>query len=164
MSDLGEVGRIMRDKLEHEDEFRRLWLSGVPMPEIRRVMFEQRYPNEPDRWPSIHTMNGWRRRLGLPLRKVVEDPNDKDAFLPFRILMRHSGAHDAIMVRALRQEHYGRKPLGPVTAQRLEAWKTERRRLNQVVAYFPDTPQGWFYLERDPEIDAPNDFIRRPRR
>lgn len=78
--------------------------------------------------------------------------------IPWRVATQHLNRYDARMLRL-----EGRRRLGGALDRddqtRLSAWLNELTEKGAVVAYDPLTPEGFFWLEREPHHD---DIIDRP--
>lgn len=81
--------------------------------------------------------------------------------LPWRVEMQHIKAYPARMLRLLGRREHG-LPLGPEQEKRLDTWLSLLAEQDAVVAYDPDSDQGFLYVRREPD-DPINPPIRRER-
>lgn len=76
-----------------------------------------------------------------------------DVEIPWTVRDRHLTSYPARMLRLL-----GRRRAGlTLTAEqesRLDSWLAMLERENAVVVYFPETEEGFFYVEGDPYVDG----------
>lgn len=76
-------------------------------------------------------------------------------FLPWRVKIEHSKHYAARMLRLLGRRESG-EPLHPDDAARLEAWLARIAEEKAVVAYVPETDEGFHYM------DPPKGYRRPP--
>ena len=67
--------------------------------------------------------------------------------IPWRVKMEHISAYPARMLRLLGKRDSGVE-LNPQEERKLNSWLAQLDRENAVVAYDPDSAQGFFYIER----------------
>lgn len=98
------------------------------------------------------------RRFNLPKRG-----NRHEALIPWRVLVQHQDANQVKLLRAAGRRRAGLKN-APEIEQRLDSWLAKLEEAGRpVVAYYPDTEEGFTYHERVPEDgDGEWDLIRRP--
>lgn len=111
--------------------------------------------------PSHVTVINWRKKHGIVRRHGRQARLDHSKYRPWRVRVEHTG--DAIERRLydysrLRQ---GRR-LDEKAQQRLDEFLDFLARHEVVVSYDPETEDGWFFVERDPERDDPDSIIRAP--
>lgn len=81
--------------------------------------------------------------------------NRYENHLPWVVRVQHVGAYPARMLRALGRRHAG-LPLSELDNQRLDSWLNQMREAHALVAYAPDTEEGFHYVDGDwPEDDIP---------
>jgi hypothetical protein len=134
------------------------WVKqGYTDTEIGQIWAELTGETEP---PSKQAVFHWRQKQGV--QRTGRAPQlDHSAVRPWRVKIEHVG--DGIEHRLY---DYSRRKQGrklSASAERLLddflAFLTEH---NVVVDYDPDTARGWLFRLRDPEIDDPDNIIRRP--
>lgn len=81
-----------------------------------------------------------RAGLSAPMNRYTE-------FLPWKVKIEHSKHYAARMLRLLGRVTSG-EPVNEKDAARLEAWKTKLQEENAVVAYVPETDEGFFYVSK----------------
>jgi hypothetical protein len=98
------------------------------------------------------------RRFNLPQRG-----NRWKDLIPWRVGMKHQDANEVKLLRAAGRRRAGLKN-SPALEQKLDSWLEELERNGRpVVAYYPDTEDGFTYHPRVPEDgDGEWDLIRRP--
>lgn len=98
------------------------------------------------------------KRFNLPQRG-----NRWKDLLPWHVLMKHQHAWEAKLLRAANRRMAGLKN-APAMEQKLDGWLAELEETGRpVVAYYPDTEDGFTYHARVPEDgDGGWDLIRRP--
>jgi hypothetical protein len=102
---------------------------------------------------SISMWSHWRARHNIPVRR-----RRADDMIPWRVLPRHTGLTPSRNLATISCLRAG-VPVRPErrdVALRWEEWLKEN---NLVVHYDRDTPEGWWYVPREPTDD---DIIRRP--
>ncbi len=97
-------------------------------------------------------------RFGLPQRR-----NRWDDLLPWRVLGQHRDAKEGRLLRLAGRRRAGLKN-SPEFDAWLDSWLRELEENGRpVVAYYPDTVEGFHYHPRVPEDgDGEWDLIRRP--
>lgn len=73
--------------------------------------------------------------------------------LPWTIKEKHLTAYPPRMLRLLGRRRAGVQNSAEMDA-RLDAWLAQLRREHAVVAYVPETDQGWFYVDGEPDADG----------
>lgn len=97
------------------------------------------------------------RRYGIPRRS-----NRYEDLLPWRIRTEHANAKEAILLRSLGRRKAGLE-LRPEDERWLNGWLKELEVKKAVVAYFPETEEGFWYVPRVAEDgDGEYAVIRRP--
>lgn len=98
------------------------------------------------------------RRFNLPQRA-----NRWSELLPWRVRVRHVDATEAKLLRAAGRRRAGMKN-APEIERRLDGWLADLEKKGRpVVAYYPDTEDGFTYHPRVAEDgDGEWDLIRRP--
>ena len=125
--------------------------QGLSQQEMADKVFE-----ETGEHISRATIAGAMVRYGLS----EEKPRYNDV-LPWRVRMEHISAYPARMLRLLGKRNNGVE-LNPQEERKLNSWIRKMQAENAVVAYDPDSAQGFFYVERD-EHDDPDGFVRKER-
>jgi hypothetical protein len=97
--------------------------------------------------------SSWRRRRGIPTRIV----HDHD-LIPWHIRLAHNGRFAVAMLRAEARKRQG-LDLSARQERDLKAFRARLKRDGLVVAYDPDTEEGFFLTPRLPED---KDIIRQP--
>jgi hypothetical protein len=77
--------------------------------------------------------------------------------LPWRVRVQHRQAYDAQMLRLEGRRRHGH-PMNPRQKAELTNWLRRLKEADAVVAYSPDTEEGFFWVVRTP---ADDDIIRR---
>jgi len=73
--------------------------------------------------------------------------------LPWRVKVEHIKEYPARMLRLLGRRR-ANLPLNEQEDERLDAWLTKLEEDHAVVAYDPDSPYGFYYIEKDDETDG----------
>jgi hypothetical protein len=102
--------------------------------------------------PSL--WGNFRRRRGLT-RRITRNDN----LIPWFVKEDHRWAYPLAMLRVEARQRDGRE-LRLVDEQRLESWKAMLEEKNVVVAYDPDTEEGFTYV---PRKKTDTDIIREPK-
>lgn len=97
----------------------------------------------------------FRRREGIP-RRIVRD----EELMPWAVKKEHRWRSAAMMLRAEGRRRAGVQ-LTPENEHELDTWLATLKSENAVVAYFPDKPQGFYYVPREP---TDKDIVRMPPR
>ena len=114
--------------------------------------------------PTKQTVAYWRRKYGIAAsnaRHSRERQIDHSNIRPWRVKMEHTG--DGIEHRLYEYSYrqHG-KQLSASAERRLDKFLAFLDEHQVVVDYDPNTVEGWFLRPRDPEVDDPEDIIRRP--
>lgn len=103
---------------------------------------------------TVVMWGGFRRRHGLTERKV-RDPE----LIPWKVEEEHRWLYPLCMLRVLARRRRGVE-LSDNDEARLDSWLRMLKEKDVVVHYDPDSPDGFYYVPREP-TDA--DVIRKPR-
>lgn len=104
----------------------------------------------------------WRRKHHVERPSRRSQPTlDHSEVRPWRVKAEHVG--DAIEHRLydFSRRRLGRK-LPRADERRLDEFLAFLDKQGWVIDYNPDTPNGWLFRVRDPEIDDPDNIIRAP--
>lgn len=103
---------------------------------------------------GLGTISNWRHQLSLKKREVI-DPN----LIPWAVRREHRHGHVLQMLRTEGRRRAG-EPIPADRLRKLEGFLKNLATQDAVVHYEPDTDQGWFLVQRRPEVDT--DIIRAP--
>lgn len=70
--------------------------------------------------------------------------------IPWQVREQHLTAYPARMLRLLGRRRSGVQNSAEMDA-RLDSWLAQLRQEHAVVAYVPETDQGWFYVDGEPD-------------
>jgi hypothetical protein len=73
--------------------------------------------------------------------------------LPWRVKIEHIKEYPARMLRLLGRRRAG-LPLNPVEEDRLDAWLLKLEEDHAVIAYDPESPYGFYYIEKNDVTDG----------
>ncbi|WP_448612146.1 hypothetical protein [Geodermatophilus sp. URMC 60] len=135
-------------KILDEQEVIRWFREGLTYEEMSR-RYREKYGIEtvPSLWSNF------RRRRGLP-RRTVRD----DHLIPWAIQPQHRGAHALQMLRLEARARAG-EPVREIDAARHQNFMRRLADKGLVVAYEPDTAEGFRLVPRLPDD---TDVVRRP--
>ncbi|MGY1914044.1 hypothetical protein [Blastococcus sp. SYSU DS0973] len=131
-----------------EQEVIRWFHEGLTYDEMSR-----RYRAQYDIEMSPSAWGNFRRRRGL-VRRIVRDDN----LIPWAVEEEHRYRFPLRMLRVEARVRAG-EPITETDAAKHESWLRFLRDENLVVAYLPETPEGFHYVTREP---GDTDVIRRP--
>lgn len=136
-------------RVQDEDEVRR-WFGEGRSYSWMSEEYERRYniTTVPTFWGNL------RRRWGLP-RRVSRD----DALIPWAIAGQHRWHYYVAILRMESRRRMG-AGLTETDEARIEVFKQQLAKHDLVVAYDPDTEEGFSAVPRRPGID--HDLIREP--
>lgn len=103
----------------------------------------------------------WRRKHGVKRDRNRAPDLDHSWVRPWRVKMEHTGDGIEHRLYDFSRRRQGRKLL-PRDERLLDDFLEFLNRQGWVVDYSPETPEGWLFRVRDPEIDDPDNIIRRP--
>ena len=81
---------------------------------------------------------------------LSEQQNRYEHHLPWRVSKQHAMAYPARMLRLMGRRSAGLK-LTEEETERLESWLRKLEEDEAVVVYVPDTEQGFYYIQAEPD-------------
>lgn len=90
-----------------------------------------------------------RSSVSAALSRAGETSKVRYDTIPWRVRVQHNHQYPLVMLRLLARRKNGEK-LTDEQEQRLDSWISRLGRDKVVVAYAPDTEEGFFYVPREP--------------
>ena len=89
-----------------------------------------------------------RSSVSAALSRAGETSKVRYETIPWRVRVRHNHEYPLVMLRLLARRNSGEE-LTDEQSKRLDSWLSRLERDKVVVAYAPDTEEGFFYVPRE---------------